>query len=87
MDLNFLSEQAKHMWNGSNFAYEQKNFLKWNGLTLIPAGNWILAGQMVIKKRGEEKILWLMRWGMSDLALFRSANHWLSDEQKGKLII
>jgi hypothetical protein len=22
---------------------------------------------------------------MSDLALFRSANHWLSDERKGKL--
>ncbi len=66
MDLNFLSEQAKHMWNGSNFASFRlwaKNFLKWNGLTLIPAGNWILAGQMVIEKeaRGENFMLDAMR--------------------------
>jgi hypothetical protein len=42
------------------------------------------------KKRGEEKISCLMRGAMSDLALFRSLNHWLSDERlsderKGKL--
>jgi hypothetical protein len=45
-----------------------------------PDGNRILAGQTVIKKKGGEKISCLMRRAMSDLAHFRSANHWLSDE-------
>jgi hypothetical protein len=40
----------------------------------------MLAGQTVIKKKGGEKISCLMRRAMSDLAHFRSANHWLSDE-------
>ncbi len=66
----------------------QKKF-KRNGLNLIQTGNRILADQNGYKKRGEEKMSCLMRWAMSDLALFRSANYWmsderLSDERKGK---
>ncbi len=87
MDLNFWSEQAKHKWNGSNFASFR---LSARRAHLNPDWESNPGRLNVYKKRGEEKVSCLMWWGMSDLALFRSANHWLSDdrlsdERKGKL--